>query len=137
MTDEKRFILDKIDTLITKRTSELIKELPDVHEVSDGIIIRFFGEWDNCEDNNIIKYKEIKNISNPDENVLFIYLPKDAAFELKARTYIKCVTCLNGKIEISMKGETIILNDFNKMCLGDNEFEGKALENTYLITTSE
>lgn len=137
MTEEKQIVLKKIDNLLAKRTAELIKELPDVHEVSDGIIIRFFGEWDNCEDNEIIRYKEIENLSDENETVLFIYLPKGAIFDLKERLYIDCVTCLNGKVEIETATETIILKDFNKMCLNNREFQGEALENTYLITTGE
>ena len=62
MTEEKQIVLNKIDTLLAKRTAQLRKELPDVHEVCDGVIIRFFGEWDNCEDDAAIKYKKIPNI---------------------------------------------------------------------------
>ena len=137
MTEEKKILLDKIEYLINKRKSDLIKELPDVHEVSDGIIIRFFGGWDNCEGNDVIKYKSIKNLNNSDETVRFFYLPKNTVIDLKKRDYIKCITCLNGKVEININGEITILNDFNKICLDNNEFHGKALENTYLITTDK
>lgn len=137
MTEEKKILINKIDTLLAKRTAELVKELPDVHEVGDGIIIRFFGGWDYCDENRDIKFKKIKNISNPDETVLFFYLPKNAVFDFKQRDYIECITCLNGKLEIETDEELTILENFNKICLNSNMFQGRALENTYLITTSK
>jgi len=137
MTEEKQIVLNKIDTLLNKRKAELLKELPDVHEVSDGIIIRFFSEWDNCNDNNYIKFKNIKNLDKPDEIVKLMFLPKYAVFELKKREYICCIMCLDGKLEIDTDGEIRIIEGFTKICIENNTFQGRALENTYIITTSK
>ena len=136
MNAEKQILLDKIELLLTKRTSELLKELPDVHEVDDGIIIRFFTDWDNCEDDNEIKHKIVKNIDNPDESVVFFYLPKYAIFDLEQRFYIGCMTCLNGKIEITANNKLRVLENNTKICIDSDEVHGRALENTYLVTTS-
>ena len=136
MNEEKKILLDKISKLISKRTSELFDELPDVHEITDGIVIRFFTEWDNCGDDNSIKFKKIVNHDNSNESVVFFYIPKNSYFELKQRFYIGCITCLNGLIEITSKGKTQILQNYNKICVEDDDIQGKAMENTYLITTS-
>jgi hypothetical protein len=136
MNEEKRIILDKIDTLLTKRTAELIKELPDVHEVSDGIIIRFFGEWDNCEDDNAIKYKKLINHDDPDESVVFFYIPKGAIFDLNGRYHIGCITCLNGAIDINTPDGIKFLENYSKICVNSDDVKGRAFENTYLIVTS-
>ena len=59
MTTERKELLAKVNELINKRKKQLLDKLPDVHEVDDGIIIRFFTEWDNCDVNEDIKYKKI------------------------------------------------------------------------------
>jgi len=135
MTEEKRIILDKIDELISKRKAELLKSLPSIHEIDDGIIIRFFTDWDACI--NDIKYKRIINDANSGDTTIFYYLPKDAIIELKKRDYICCMTCLSGKIEIKFNGKTEILTGFKKICLDSDEFEGVALEDTYVLTTNK
>lgn len=136
MNEEKKIILDKINNLISKRTSNLFKKLPDVHEISDGVIIRFFTEWDNCADDTNIKFKKIVNHENPDDSVVFFYIPKGSFFNLEQRFYFGCLTCLNGLIEITSKGKTKIIESYNKICIDDDDIQGKAFENTYLITTS-
>ena len=129
-------ILDKIDVLLNKRKAELLKELPSIHNVDDGIIIRFFTEWDNCEDDNTIKYKKIPNLDNPNESVVFFYIPKNAYFDLKQRFYIGWVTCLNGIIEIVTENKNRLLEGYSKICVDSNNVQGRAFENTYLLVTS-
>jgi len=136
MSEEKQILLTKIDHLLAKRRAELIKELPDVHDVDDGIIIRFFTEWDNCQDDNKIKFKKLISHDKPDESVVFFYIPKNSYFELKQRFYVGCMTCLNGKIDITANGETRLLEYYSKICVHSDDVIGKAYENTYLIVTS-
>lgn len=136
MTEEKRIILDKIDKLICKKRAELINELPSIHEIEDGIIIRFFTEWDNCLDNTDIKYKKIPNHDNADESIVFFYIPKGAYFDLKQHFYIGCITCLSGRIDITVENNTRFLESYSKICVESAEVQGLALENTYLIATS-
>jgi hypothetical protein len=135
MTTERKELLAKVNELINKRRKQLLDRLPSVHEVDDGIIIRFFAEWDDCNENNDIKYKRIIS-DNPNEVVIFYYLPKGAYFELKERAYINCIVCLNGSIEIVVNNDIKVLNSNHKICLNNNLFEGRALENTYLLTTN-
>lgn len=137
MTHEKRIILNKIDRLISKRKTELLKDLPSVHEIDDGIVIRFFTEWDNCDDNNDIRFKKINNLDNPDEIVYFMFLPKNAIFDLMKRDYIGCISCLSGKLEINIDNKIRMLENYSKICLESDVFQGKALENTYIITTNK
>lgn len=135
MTTERKELLAKVNELIDRRKKQLLDQLPSVHEVDDGIVIRFFAEWDNCDDNEVIKYKRIAT-DNPNEVVLFYYLPKGAYFELKERAYISCIVCLNGCLEIHVNNETKIVNANHKICLDTYFFEGRALENTYVVTTN-
>lgn len=136
MTIEKKELLDKVNALIDKRKKQLLDMLPNVHDVEDGIIIRFFHEWDNCDDNNNIKYKRIKNVDKSEEIVIFYYLPKGTYFELKERNYISCMTCINGCVEIKYDNKIRVLETNTKICLETNNFEGRAIENSYVITTN-
>ena len=136
MTTERKELLAKVNDLIDKRRKQLLDRLPSVHEVEDGIIIRFFAEWDFCDDNNNIKFRKINNVDKPEEIVIFYYLPKGVYFEMKERNYINCITCINGSLEIVCNGVTRVLGPQTKMCLESNCFEGRALENTYVITTN-
>ena len=135
MTTERKELLAKVNELINKRKKQLLDKLPSVHEVDDGIIIRFFAEWDNCNDNIDIKYKRIITES-PNEIVLFYYLPKGAYFELKERAYINYIICLNGCVEIVTANSIKVIDTNTKVCLDTNLFEGRALENSYLLTTN-
>lgn len=134
MTEEKRLILEKIDRLISKRKSELLKGFPSIHEVDDGIIIRFFTEWDDCVNN--IKYKRIIDENKPTEISIFYFLPKGAIIERGKKDYIKCIICLSGKVEIIEENQTRILTPYKKICLNSNEFHGIALEDTYALTSN-
>jgi hypothetical protein len=134
MTTERKELLAKVNELINRRKKQLLEKLPDVHEVDDAIIIRFFAEWDDCINN--IKYKKILNVDKPEEITIFYYFPKGAYFELKKRDYIRCMICLNGKLEIITDTKIRVLDSNTKMCLESNLFEGRALENTYMITTN-
>ena len=137
MNAEKKLLLEKIHKLINDKKEVLLKEHPDVHEIDDGIIIRFFAEWDNCAEDEQIKWKKIENLNSPEESVVFFYLPKGSKFELKQCFYIGCMTCLNGKIEVHANDEVILLEGYQKICVDSENVIGKVLENTYLITTSD
>ncbi len=134
MNEEKKIILKRIDELISKRKTELLKGLPSIHEISDGIIIRFFTEWDECINN--IKYKKIINDEKPEEIIMFYFLPKGAVIERKKRDYIKSILCLSGELEIIEASDSFFLTQYKKTHLTSDEFHGIALEDTYVITTN-
>lgn len=136
MESKKKVILNKIDKLILKRKSELLYELPVIHEIDDGIVIRFFTDWDNCDDNNEIRFRRISNTDNPNEIVLLFYIPKGVYFELKRREYISTITCLNGCVKLDFESRIRTLESYSKLCVDSNVFQGKAMENTYLLTTN-
>ena len=136
MCREKKILLNKIDKLISERKTELLKCLPNVHEITDGFIVRFFTAWDNCEDDDGVKFKKIINHDNPDESVVFFFIPENTEFSLKGRFYIGCMTCLNGSVNIKYNNKDKVLENYSKICVESDDVHGKAYENTYLITTS-
>jgi len=134
MSNERKLILEKVNMLINKRKVELLKRFPSIHEVDDGIIIRFFSEWDDCVNN--IKYHKIINENNSEDITIFYFLPKGAIIELKKREYVKTILCLSGKLEVNVNGTVIYLTGFKKLSLDVDEFQGIALEDSYALTTN-
>jgi hypothetical protein len=137
MNNQKADILKRIDALIDKRKEELIRSFTSIHELNDGIILRSFSEWDNCGDNENIKYKIIPNKNDVDEIIVFHYIPKNTVFEHKKRDYIKSITTLSGKLELIINGEPLVIDNYCKIVLEDNTFSGVALEDTYTVTSSK
>ena len=136
MNAQKQKLLQKIHDQLKQKRDDLMSQLPVVHRIEDGIIIRFFTEWDNCADDEQIKFKKVVNTKDPNEVNVFFYLPKGSYFELKKRFFIACMICLNGAMDVTVNGETIFLESYSKICPNSDEIVGKALENTYLVTSS-
>ena len=136
MTPERKAILDKVNELIEKRKKELLKAFPSIHEIDDGIIIRFFTDWDNCHTNDLIRYKKIIDDNKPEDITIFYYIPKGAEIKLIKREYIKDMACLSGKLELNLNGVVQYITGFKKICLDTDEFEGVALEDSYVLTTN-
>lgn len=136
MTTERKAILDKVNELINKRKAELLKSLPSIHEIDDGIIIRFFTDWDNCHTNDLIRYKRIVDEKRPDDVTIFYYLPKGANIVPIKREYIKDMACLSGKLELNINGFIQYVTGFKKIVVDCDEFQGIALEDTYVLTTN-
>lgn len=132
----RKEIFDRVNKLIDIKKTELFKQIPVIHEIEDGIIIRSFTNWDNCNDDERIKYKKLKNITKPNEIVTFYYLPKDTIIETKEKLHVKCITCLSGSLELNINNQLIYIEQYTKLCVDSNIFSGKALENTYLIATN-
>lgn len=135
MTDERRIVLKRVNELINKRKNELLERFPVIHEIEDGFVVRFFTLWNDCNDNHKIKYRKII-CENKKENAYFFFIPKDSFFEIKKKFYVGTMTCLSGLLEIEINGETKIVNSYNRINIKTDEFQGKALEDTYVSTTN-
>jgi len=136
MLNERKEVLNKINDLITKKKNELFKQIPDIHEIEDGIVIRSFSNWQNHDGNSGVKYRKIRNTSNVNDIVMFYYLPKGSIIEMKKDESINNVTCVSGQIELTCGNKTHFLDSYDKICLDRNEFQGKAIENTYIISSN-
>jgi hypothetical protein len=136
MTSERKLLLNRVNELIDKKKNELLKYLPNIHKIEDGIMIRTFYDWVECDENIDIKYKKILNINKPDDISYFYYLPKETELKIKGENYVSYVTCLTGKIKLEFDNKSVILEPYSKTYINDNEFYCRALENTYIITTN-
>jgi hypothetical protein len=137
MNEEKKKILDKINLLIDKRKDELLQRFPHIHEIEDGIIIRFFTNWNNCSNNEEVRYKRFVNESDDDDITVLHFIPKGTKLELMKHEYINSIICINGRIKIKIDSEAFILESNKKLYLPNNEFEAYAFEDTYVITQNK
>lgn len=135
MTTEKKEILKKINNIIDFRIKELLNKLPNFHTIDDGFIVRYFTEWDYCDNNNNIKYKKIKNSDYPNELSYFFFIPKDATFDYDDKE-VKQITCLSGGLLLDTEKKFIEIKPYTKNEININKFSGRALENTYLVASN-
>ena len=133
MTEEKQKLLTKIHEQLNDKKKEILRLLPIVHEIEDGFAIRFFSKWDHCEDNEKIRYQKI--ISDvPDEVLYHFYMPKGTILDIQKREYAGCIICLSGHIELYVDGEIIEMYSNQKKCLSSDQYHGRVLRDTYVIT---
>ena len=119
--------------MIDKKKQSLLDRLPAIIEYNDDLIsIRTYKNWVG---ENGIKYKRIKNIEDPNDNMYLIYLTKDSTFTIENLKCIGYITCMTGKIELIVDGVTTILDVYEKTSLIDKEIKGRAIENTFLIAS--
>jgi len=133
MTEEKQKLLTKIHEQLNNKKKEILRHLPIVHEIEDGFVVRFFSKWDHCEDNEKIRYQKI--ISDvPDEVLYHFYMPKGTILDIQKREYAGCIICLSGHIELYVDGEIIEMYSNQKKCLSSDQYHGRVLRDTYVIT---
>lgn len=136
MITEKQKLLDKINKTIMLKRDRLLSKLPQIHKVSDGIAIRFFSTWENCRYNNNIKFKNITDDENSNERLTFFYIPKDTIFTVESNYDSLNIICLDGFLEVDNSDSLYIMNSFTKKTFNGKNFQGKALENSYVLTSN-
>jgi hypothetical protein len=142
MNKEKQKILDRINELIDKKEAELLNRAkvlsntPNIHNIDDGVVIRFFTNWDDCFNNEEVKYRKILDKGKPEDITVFHFIPKGTILKLEKRDYIQSIICLSGKLKLEVNNETLLIDAFNKTTLKSNEFKGESLEDTYVITSN-
>jgi hypothetical protein len=137
MNEERAKIISRINELIDKRKLELLKRFPYIHEIEDGIIIRFFTDWDNCWLEETVKTKTIIDKENPDRKILFEFIPKGTIFPLIKREHVHTIICFSGKIDVTINDEVIHLTSFTKTRLSSDTFTAIALEDSYILVSDE
>lgn len=136
-SDERKNVINDIKNAINKRKDFLLSQLPLIHTINDGIIIRFFYGWSESEHKNV-KYIEIKNNSEDKTKTYYFYLPKGSVFDVREHAYIEDIICLEGKIQLHYDDKTKILYSFSKESIPPKtKHYGIAIENTYLVVTSK
>ena len=129
-------VINDIKNGINKRKEYLLKYIPLVHTINDGIVIRFFNGWYDSEHSDI-KYIEIKDQSNNNSKTYYFFLPKGSIFDVREHGYVEHLICLEGKIQIHYGDNTKILQSFSRFDVpSKTKHYGIAIENTYMVVTS-
>jgi len=137
MNEEKKYIIDRIDKLLDKRKSEMLQNFPYIHEIGDGVVVRYFNNWGYCSENEQIRFKRVPNEENTNDVTVLHFIPKDTKIKLAKRDYVHSAICLTGRIDFIINNITKQLTSYSKMYFNTDEFEAYALEDTYVITHSK
>lgn len=132
MKTQREELLQKISQQLINKKTELLNRLPIIHEIEDGIAIRFFSGWDVCKDNVKIKFK--KFTSDDDEILYHFFLPKGTYLDIKKREYAGCIVCLEGHIVLEVNDKFIPILPHTKTCLNNDVYHGKVLKDSYILT---
>lgn len=132
MIAQKQKLLQKIYGQLKTKKTELINHLPIIHEIEDGIAIRFFSGWEECKNNKKIKFK--KFTSDDDEILYHFFLPKGTYLDIKKRKYAGCIVCLEGHVVLEVDNKLVVILPHTKTCLNSNEYHGKVLKDSYILT---
>lgn len=143
MNEEKQYLLNKINNLISVNTTKLLNRIPSVHEIDDGIIIRYFTDWGDCTVYGNVKFKKIINKNDLNDITVYVFIPKDTTLtdvnktNLNNEMSIESLICVSGELEIEIDGEIFVMVGSEKAEINQRTFTAIALKDTYLITLSK
>lgn len=133
MTEEKEKVIERIHKQISKKKRELINNLPMIHLIEDGIIIRFFSNWEQCEEDSRIRYVKIDTGDSERKKYNF-FLPKGTILDIKKRRYAGCIMCLTGELDLEVSGKHVHLKAPMERCLDSDVYCGRVLKDSYVVT---
>lgn len=136
MNSEKDILLKKINDSINNNRNILLNKLPQVQNICDGLVVRFFSPLNNDSNDNQIKYKSVISKTNSNKKFTYYYIPKGTLFTLNNKN-TNNIICLNGELEIEYNNSTYYFNKYTHINIISDELYGKALKNTYILTCIE
>jgi hypothetical protein len=133
MTSELKEAFEKAKKIIYDKKELMVDSLPVVHELEDGILIKFFSKWEDCEHEKI-KIKKISSLDNEHEKIYLGFLPKGIKIKARTNDFLECFILLDGQITIDVEGDIKSLEAFTKMCIKpQNNYSGEAFKDSYVI----
>lgn len=133
MTPELKNAFEKAKKIIYEKQELMYDSMPVVHELEDGILIKFFSNW---EDTNYkdIKIKKISSLDSKTEKIYLGFVPKGIKIKARSNNYTECIICLDGDLLIDIEGDLYNLHPFSKICVSPNmKYDGEAINDTYFI----
>lgn len=133
MSTERTNIINDIKNAINKRKEILLKKIPLVHTLNDGIVIRFFNGWEDSEYSDI-KFIEIANSILEDDKTYYFFLPRGSIFSVKKHEFEETLICLDGKVQLHIEDEVKMMNSFTKHHIPpQKKHYGIAIDDTYML----
>lgn len=125
-------ILLKINNIIERKKKSLLSTLPPINKFNDGIVsINYFNTYSEEFKPNIIE----NHIGN-NETVTLYYLPKGCYFCGFNAGTLESVVCLRGLLNIKCNNSMKTIKPHDRIN-HEVQFEGNALIDTYLLTTTK
>ena len=137
MNKDRIDLINKINNLIEKRKIELLQRMPFVHEIDDGIVIRFFSDWGECEFHDGVKIKKIINDDDITDITIFYFIPKGVSFNSLEYKNINSLLCMYGSIDLNINDKVNIISGGKKISINNNHFSATAIDDTYILTLSK
>ena len=133
MTPELKNAFEKAKKIIYNKKELLVDSFPVVHELDDGILIKFFSGWEITEYKRI-KLKRIYSINDSNEKIYIGFVPQGIKIKARSNTYMECLICLDGKLVIDINGDISTLDSLTKMCIHPNTiYGGEAIKDTHFL----
>ena len=120
MTPELKIAFEKVKKIIYDRKESLIDVLPVVHELEDGILIKFFANWESME-NDEIKFKKISSLDDITEKIFLGYIPEGVKLKARSNEFKECIICLDGNLLIDIEGDITEMTPFTKLCIDSHK----------------
>ena len=127
-------IYQNINKILQNKIKSTIENMPVIHEISDGVVIRSFDKWESSFLDNKIKYKEITNLDFMPLNQIIYFIPKNSIIEVSKNKPNMSITLLEGKVDISYNnGNKIVLSEYYSTNIIEDIIFCKAIIDSYLI----
>lgn len=127
-------IYQKINKILQDKIKTTINGIPVIHELSDGVVIRSFNEWEKLILNEDIRFRNIINIENNISNQTIYFVPKDCIIDFTDKENNKNITILNGKIELLYEtGKKQIIPEYNSTEINEKLTYCKSMDDSYVI----
>ena len=135
MTQERKDAFKKVKELISLKQEFFLNNFPIIHEIEDGLIIRFFTTWEDSKIYPGVKIRRIENKAiNKNEKILLSFIPKGTIFDSHSHNFKECFICLDGEMDIKIDDQMHILENFSKLTIDKNiTHSAIAVKDTYLI----
>lgn len=136
MTNELKEAFEKAKKIIYKKKELMVDSLPVVHELEDGIIIKFFSKWEYCECEKI-KIKKISSLDDENEKIFLGFIPKGIKITASTNEFKECFILLDGEVSLDIEGNIKKLSAFTKTCIDSNKnYSGEAFKDSYVVIIS-
>lgn len=133
MTPELKNAFEEAKRIIFEKKEILVDALPVVHELDDGIVIKFFTDWEDVNTTKI-KLRKISSLDDPDERVYLGFVPKGVKINARSNLFMECLILLDGELIIDIEGDIKNMTSYTKICIDANsKYNGEAIKDSYFI----
>jgi hypothetical protein len=133
MINELKEAFESAKKIIYEKKELMIDTFPVVHELEDGIVIKFFSKWEDSVYDNI-KIKKIANLNDTEEKIFLGVIPKGIKIKARSNDYMECFILLDGQLSIDIEGDYKMLDPLTKICVEPHKkYSGESYKDSYFV----